>query len=407
MSSCPTPLLSLPAALNIIRQTVQPLTEPLRLPLSAALNHILAEPVLAPSDFPPFANSAMDGYALRSVDTAPGARLKVIGTVYAGAPFTGTLEPGSCVRIFTGAPVPAEADAVVIQENVTREGDDILLGESVKSGDHIRPRGDEARTGDLMLAAGQTLTPEHIGLLASLGLGEVSVIRKPKVAILKTGNELRRVGTVLEPGQIYDSNGPLLTALLGELGMTPIDYGIVPDDPATLRQALIEAATDADVILTTGGASVGDADWVVNIVRELGQIGFWQVAIKPGKPFLFGQIGTCYLFGLPGNPVAVAVTFRQLVYPALMALMGGQAPSPLRLKARSMGPLRKQPGRLEFKRGTLWRDEQGDLCVSAFKKQGSHQLSGFSAANCFILLDAECASVEDGAYVTVELIQPV
>lgn len=405
MSSCPAPLLSLPEALDIIGQTIRPLTERVRLPLAIAPGYILAESVNAPSDFPPFANSAMDGYALHSADGLPGTRLKVIATVYAGSPYTGRLEPGCCVRIFTGAPVPDEADAVVIQENVSREGDEILIGEKVKAGDHIRPRGDEARAGDLMLMAGQRLTPEHIGLIASLGLAEVSVTRKPKVAILTTGDELRPVGAPLEPGQIYDSNRHLLTALLSELGITPLDLGTVPDQPEALKQALTQAAAEADVILTTGGASVGEADWVVEILKEIGQIGFWQVAIKPGKPFLFGSIGSSYLFGLPGNPVAVAVTFRQLVYPGLIALMKGQPIPPLRLKARSKGALRKQPGRLEFRRGTLWIDEQGECCVSALKKQGSHQLSGLSAANCFIILEAGCAGVEEGATVSVELIQ--
>lgn len=399
--NCPTPPLSLETARNIILQTVQPLPATESIPLIDTPGRILAEAVHAPSDVPPFAASAMDGYALRSTDVSRPSILKVIGSVYAGTPFQGRLRAGECVQIFTGATVPDDADAVVIQEDVTHLGDDIGIDQPVRAGDNIRPRGDEALAGDLILSAGQRLTAENIGLIASLGYAAVKVKPKPRVALLTTGNELRPVGSPLGPGQIYDSNRYLLTGLLKELGLEPIDFGIIPDEPDALRETLQQAALQADVIMTTGGASVGEADWVVETVRELGQIHFWKVAIKPGKPFLFGQIGHSYLFGLPGNPVAVGVTFRQLVYPGLVALMGGLATPQLHLKAISTDQLRKQPGRMEFRRGTLWTDDQGELRVSALAKQGSHQLSALSAANCFIVLAAECSGIAEQQPVTV------
>lgn len=404
LMNCPTPPLSLPAALDLILHTLEPQAETEKVGLPLANGRILADGIEASRDVPPFASSAMDGYALRHADVLDEIPLRVVATVYAGAPWPHTLAPGQCVRLFTGAPVPAGADTVVMQEQVNREGDAIRIKGTIKPGDHIRPRGDEARQGDRLLPPGQQLTPENIGLIASLGQAHVKVKTLPRIALFTTGDELCPLDQEPACGQIYDSNRYLLKALLNEQGLEARDHGIIPDDPDTLRQTLLRASTEAAVILTTGGASVGEADQVVNTVRELGEVFFWQVAIKPGKPFLFGRVGSSYLFGLPGNPVAVSITFRQLVLPGLMRLMGRTPPLPFRCQAKTLTPLKKQPGRLEFKRAHLQVNEQGEPVVRAMDKQGSHQLSGFSEANALILLAPDCTAVAAGEFVTVELL---
>jgi molybdopterin molybdotransferase len=404
--NCPIPPLSLTAARTRILNTLIPLTATEPVDLAAASGRILAEPLRACRDLPPFACSAMDGYALRHADLAAAATLTVVGTVYAGSPWSGHLAAGQCVRIFTGAPLPAAADTVVMQEQVQRDGDVIRITGQPGPGEHVRPQGDETRCGEYLLAAGQRLTPEHIGLLASQGLASVRVRARPRVALLTTGDELCPLGQEPGPGQIYDSNRYLLRALLAEQGLTAQDQGIIPDQPERLRQALVQAAATADVIITTGGASVGDADWLVDAARQLGEVFFWQVAIKPGKPFLFGQIGNAYLFALPGNPVAVSVTFRQLVYPALLALMGGAVPLPVRFRAKTLTALKKPPGRLEFRRAWLAMDAQGETTVTAVDRQGSHQLSGFGTANGFIVLEPDCSGVAAGEWVSVEPLSP-
>ncbi len=402
--NCPAPLLSLEQALNIVCQNINPLEGVDKVHLNDACGRILAEPLHAPADIPPFASSAMDGYALRAAEAGSAGGLRVAGTVYAGAPWQNRLAAGSCLRIFTGAPLPEDADAVIIQENVKRGNDTIYCTTPVRAGDHVRPQGDEARRGELMLSAGQRLGAESIGLIASLGYAEVRVKPRPRVALLTTGNELCPLGEPLEPGKIYDSNRHLLNGLLAEQGLEPLDLGIVPDDPECLKQTLRLVEAEADVIITTGGASVGEADWMRASVEAMGQVLFWQVAIKPGKPFLFGYIGKSVLMGLPGNPVAVAVTFRQLVLPGLLRLMGADIPEPLRIRARVTAPVRKQPGRTEFRRAFLWSDEQGELRVSAQRKQGSHQLTGYTGANSFIVLEADSAGAEEGDSVSVELL---
>ena len=269
--NCPIPPLSLTAARTRILNTLIPLTATEPVDLATASGRILAEPLRACRDLPPFACSAMDGYALRHADLAAAATLTVVGTVYAGSPWSGHLAAGQCVRIFTGAPLPAAADTVVMQEQVQRDGDIIRITGQPGPGEHVRPQGDETRCGEYLLAAGQRLTPEHIGLLASQGLASVRVRQRPRITLLTTGDELCPLGREPGPGQIYDSNRYLLRALLAEQGLTAQDQGIIPDQPERLRQALVQAAATADVIITTGGASVGDADWLVDAARQLGE----------------------------------------------------------------------------------------------------------------------------------------
>lgn len=400
--SCVDPLLTLADARERITQTIALTDGSETVDLAQANGRVLAAPVHAAHDVPPFACSAMDGYALRHADAHPGVRLAVMDAVHAGSVYAGRLHPGTCVRILTGATIPADADTVVMQEQVSLEQGEIVIQEPVQAGEHIRPQGDDVRQGDQMMPVGHRLIPENIGAIAATGLDRVEVKPNPRVAILATGDELCAPGQVPGPGHIHESNRHLLMALLDELSLTATDKGIIPDDPNILRQTLLEAAAESDVILTTGGASVGDADWVVQTVRELGEVYFWQVAIKPGKPFLFGRIGKSWLFGMPGNPVAVAVTFRQLVYPGLMALMGCAVTKPLRFNARTLTTLKKRPGRLEFRRAHISVDDNGFPVVAALTKQGSHQLSSYCQSNGFIVLEPNSTGMVEGGYVTVE-----
>jgi molybdopterin molybdotransferase len=398
--------LTLDQALEQMLGAVEPIQGRERVGLKAALGRVLAEEVRAPLDLPPFANAGMDGYAFRSIDRATHGSLRVIGTAAAGHPFSAPLAAGECVRIFTGAALPSNADTVVIQEDVERVGDTLHIAVPVETGANIRPRGDEIRAGERLLPAGKQLGPADLGLLASAGLPEIDVRRRPRVALLSTGDELRPVWQPLDFGQIHESNRYVLAAQLAELGVETLDFGNLPDDPAATEKALLDASREADAVVTSGGASVGEADFVVSTLRALGRVDFWKIAIKPGKPFAFGRIGAAYFFGLPGNPVAAMVSFSQLVRPALLRLMGAPGSPPLRLPAKSLGRLRKQPGRLEFQRGLYRRDADGGFSVESLPGQGSHRLSSVSRANCLIILPLENAGVEAGETVEIEPFGP-
>jgi molybdopterin molybdotransferase len=394
--------LTLERALELMLAALGPVDGAERVPLKQAHGRILAETIHTPLDLPPFDNSAMDGYALRVADLAGGVPLRVIGTSWAGRPFAGTLAAGECVRIFTGALVPDSADAVVAQEDASLNGDRMHITIPIRAGKNIRRQGEELRVGDELIATGKRLAPADIGLLASVGLAEIPVRRRLRVALASTGDELRPVGEPLGLGEIHDSNRYVLHALLAGLGVEALDFGSLPDEPTALERALLSMAGQADAILTTGGASVGEADFVVEVLRAIGRVEFWKVAVKPGKPFAFGQIGAAWLFGLPGNPAAAMITFRQLVRPALLKLMGTTPAAPLRLPAVCANPLKKSPGRLEFQRGVFGRHPDGGLTVSGLAGQGSHLLSSMSRANCFIVLPLECAGVEPGDTVEIE-----
>ena len=400
----PARSLTLDDALARILAAMPPAADRVDLPLRQALGRILAADIHAPFDLPPFANSAMDGYALRHADVAgqPDAALAVVGTAFAGRPYTGTVETGQCVRIFTGAAMPAGADSVLMQEDAIPEDGHIRLSRLPATAANVRPPGDEIRAGGRLLERGRRLNAADLGLLASAGLAEVAVTRQLRVAFFSTGDELRPLGEALGPGQIHDSNSHMLHGLLTDPAIAAIDLGAVRDDPAALRQILLDASGQADAIVTTGGVSVGDADFVTPALAELGRVEFWKVAVKPGKPFAFGKIGPAWLFGLPGNPVAVMVTFLQLVRPALLQLMGATARRPLRLKATSRSVLKKSPGRMEFQRGVFAPDGAGGLIVEGVAGQGSHQLIGMSRANCFIVLPTDTAGVKPGDVVDIE-----
>ncbi|WP_273542973.1 molybdopterin molybdotransferase MoeA [Aeromonas veronii] len=370
-------------------------------PLPEALGRVLASDIASPLAVPPFDNSAMDGYAVRLADLAAGIPLIMAGKAFAGQPYQGEWPAGHCVRIMTGAPVPAGTDAVVMQEETQADGDRITFLAQPELGQNIRCAGSDIGKGACVLPAGTRLTPREMPLLASLGVATVAVRRPLKVAIFSTGDELKPVGTPLAHGDIYDSNRYGVRAMLARMGCDCLDLGIIPDDPAQLRAAFIRADEEADVLITTGGVSVGEADFTKQLLDELGEIGFWKLAIKPGKPFAFGRLPRAWFFGLPGNPVSAMVTFDQLVQPALAKLAGQHFERPLQLQAIAVEPLKKSPGRLDFQRGILSQGPNG-IEVRSTGSQDSAVFSSLSQANCYIVLERERGRVAAGETVTVE-----
>jgi molybdopterin molybdotransferase len=397
--------LRLDEARERILAAVQPVEGQETLPLRAALGRVLLEPVRSTVDVPAHDNSAMDGFALAGSELpASGERsFRVIGTSWAGRPFAGALGRGECVRIMTGATLPAGADTVVMQEHVRQEGDAAFITAGHRPGQHRRLAGEDIRAGDVALPAGVQLMPAHLGLIASIGVGEVGVRRRPRVAIFSTGDELRSIGEELGEGQIYDSNRYSLYGMVTRLGLDVVDLGVVRDTPEDTRDAFERAAAAADAIVTSGGVSVGEADYVVETLRKSGQVGFWKVAMKPGKPIAFGHVGKALFFGLPGNPVSVMATFYQLVQPALRKLAGERATDPpVLVRATCQSKLKKKAGRLEFQRGILERDQHGRYQVRGASHQGAGVLRSMTEANCFIVLPLEQESVQPGTEVEVQ-----
>jgi molybdopterin molybdotransferase len=409
-SVCDRPggLLPLTEARKRLLEGLHPIQRVLKIPAADALGRILADSLLAPIPFPPFANSAMDGYAVRAVDALPGAQLRRVGSIMAGAAPISELGPGECIRIFTGAPIPHGADAVVVQELVTCDGDLIRLdlSEPLRSGANIRRQGEELEMGEVLLPSGTRIGPFELGLLAFAGLIEIPVRDQLCVGVLATGDELIPPGERLAPGQIHESNRPVLLGLIQEMGHKAVDLGTVPDDFDGLRRALLGAHAGLDALITTGGASEGDADFVARALGDLGEVAFWKVAVKPGKPFVFGHLGAVPLFGLPGNPVSAAIIFLKLVKPALEFLSGQGAQCPVTWHLPLKASIRRQPGREEFMRGSLVNDE-GGLGVMPLAHQGSHRLTSLSRGDCLIVLPSEVRSLEVGDCVDVELFRPV
>ncbi len=392
-------------ALARILANVSPVCEPHPVPVADALGRILAADIVSKMDVPAHTNSAMDGYALAGADIpAQGTReLEVIGTAYAGRPYESAVARGQCVRIMTGAPLPPGTDTVAMQERVERRGDRIIrLDGRLRAGDNVRHAGEDIRKGQVVLAAGRRLMPADIGLIASLGIPEVAVHRPLRVAIFSTGDELKPVGERLGPGDVHDSNRYTLRGMLQRLGAQIKDVGIVRDTPEQTRAAFEAAAEGQDAIISSGGVSVGEADFVKSVLNELGHAEFWKVAMKPGRPLTFGRVRGAVFFGLPGNPVSVMVTFYQFVQPALRRMMGETQTAGLRLKATSLSRLKKRPGRVEFQRGVLEQDDSGALLVRKTGMQGSGILTSMSQANCFIVLPQDCAGVEAGEPVEVQ-----
>ncbi|WP_436873277.1 molybdopterin molybdotransferase MoeA [Kosakonia sacchari] len=397
-------LISLDTALSQMLSRISPLTESETLPLVACFGRVVAQDIISPLNVPGFDNSAMDGYAVRLAEVQSGNALPVAGKAFAGQPFDGEWPAGTCIRIMTGAPIPAGCDAVVMQEQTEQTDAGICFTAEVRANQNIRRAGEDIRQGASVFAAGTKLTAAELPVIVSLGIADVSVLRKVRVALFSTGDELQLPGQPLADGQIYDTNRLSVHLMLSQLGYEVINLGIVPDDPQKLRDTFIAADSQADVVLSSGGVSVGEADYTKTILDELGEIAFWKLAIKPGKPFAFGKLKNSWFCGLPGNPVSATLTFYQLVQPLLAKLAGNTADTqPLRFRARAAERLKKSPGRLDFQRGVLSRGDDGTLEVRSTGHQGSHIFSSFSQGNCFVVLERERGNVEAGEWVDVEM----
>ncbi len=384
--------------------TPLPATASETLPLFEALDRVLAQDVISPINVPAHDNSAMDGYAFhgQALQQDQETPLKVVGTAFAGKAWQGQVQAGECLRIMTGAILPHGLDTVVPQE-LTRTSDDSITipANLLKPGDNRRLRGEDLRQNQAALTRGQRLTPAALGLVASLGLPHVQVMRRLRVAYFSTGDEVLSVGEAPREGAIYDSNRYTVFGMLRRMGCEVLDMGVVPDDPVQLERAFSEAAQQADAVITSGGVSVGEADFTKAMMKKLGDVAFWKIAMRPGRPMAVGRIGQAVLFGLPGNPVAVMVTFLAFVRPALLQLMGcTDAPPPL-LKARSLEALRKKPGRTEYQRGIVRTNSQGQLEVRTTGNQGSGVLSSMVQGNGLIVLHHAQGNVALGDEVDV------
>jgi len=393
---------------EVIRSFVKPIAGLEKLPVRAALGRVLARDIVSPIDVPSHDNSAMDGYAVRGEDLIAGAAVTLveIGTAFAGKPFAGEVKRGECVRVMTGAVMPRNTDTVVVQEVVTAEGRSIAIPPGQERGQNRRLAGEDLKKGRPALRAGRMLRPADIGLVASLGIGRVSVRRKLRVAFFSTGDELVPAGKKLKAGEVHDSNRYTLWSMLARLGCEVIDLGIVRDEPKKLEAAFRRAAASADAVVTSGGVSVGEADFTRQMMAKLGEVAFWKIAMRPGRPMAFGHIRSrgrsATLFGLPGNPVAVMVTFYHFVRGALLSMMGRSDTDLPLLRAKAETPMRKKPGRTEYQRGIL-QAKNGEWTVRLTGAQGSGILSSMSEANCFVVLRHEQGAVKAGDDVDVML----
>jgi len=396
-------------ARKFIHSFLSPVTGIARVPIRSALGRVLAEDILSPVDVPGHTNSAMDGWALRCEDLAAdaGAVLTEVGSSFAGVPYGKSVGKGECVRIFTGGVVPEGCDAVVMQEKAQANGKSITFAPGVKKNQNVRFAGEDLKAGAVALAKGRAVRPAELGLIASLGIGEVGVYRPLRVVFFSTGDELVSIGNPLGEGQIYDSNRYTLHGMLTRMGCEVIDMGVIRDDPALLEKAFNDASAIGDVVITSGGVSVGEADFVKSLLAKLGEVVFWKIAMKPGRPLAYGKIGGAHFFGLPGNPVSVMVTFYQFVRDALLILQGVN-PLPVQplLKAVCTSPIKKAPGRTEFQRGILYLEE-GVFKVRVTGEQGSGILKSMSDANCFIMLHDHVGNVDAGATVDVQILEGV
>jgi molybdopterin molybdotransferase len=387
-----------------------PTTE--RMHLAQALDRVLAEDVISPISVPPHDNSAMDGFAFRGSELQADAptRLAVVGTAFAGQAWQGAIGTRQCVKIMTGAVMPAGLDTVVPQELCHLEDGSITIAPGLlQAGDNRRLLGEDLMAGAIALQTGELLAPAALGLLASLNIGEVQVYRKLKVAYFSTGNEVLSLGDSPREGAIYDSNRYTVFGLLRRWGFDVIDMGVVRDDPATLEAAFVQAASQADAVITSGGVSVGEADHTKAMMRKLGDVAFWRIAMRPGRPMAVGRIGECVLFGLPGNPVATMVTMLAFVRPALLRMSGANVQKycqePVYLQARSTESLRKKPGRTEYQRGCVSRGVKGLEVRITSANQGSGVLSSMVAANGLIVLHHDQGNVNVGDTVDVMMFE--
>jgi len=399
-------------ARELIRSFLTPMTAIERVHVRSALGRVLAQDVVSPIAVPGHDNSAMDGYAVRFQDLLPAGDtiLRRIGESFAGKPWTGAIGAGECVRIFTGGVMPRGADSVVMQERAVEDATGVRIapGALAKAGQNRRFAGEDLKAGQVVFRSGQRIRPAELGMIASLGIGEISVFRKLRVAFFSTGDELKSVGTPLGPGEIYDSNRYTLHGMLTRLDCDVIDMGVIEDVPEKLERAFATAAGAADVVITSGGVSVGEADYVKQLLDKLGEVLFWKIAMKPGRPLAYGRIGGAHFFGLPGNPVSVMVTFYQFVRDALLILQGQRDVAPLpTFKVPLSAPIKKVPGRTEFQRGILTATTDGAWSARTTGDQGSGILSSMSQANCFIILGSDTGNVAAGELVDVQLLEGI
>jgi molybdopterin molybdotransferase len=391
---------------EVIRSFIRPVSGVEKLPVRTALGRILAKDIVSPIDVPSHDNSAMDGYAVRGADLSSSGpvTLTEIGAAFAGREFTGPVGARECVRVMTGAVMPRGTDTVVIQEIVKVDGKRVTVPAGQESGQNRRLAGEDLARGKPALNAGRLLRPADLGLVASLGIDEVSVRRKLRVAFFSTGDELVSVGKKLKAGEVYDSNRYTLWGMLERLGCEVVDLGVVRDDPKKLEAAFRKAAAGADAVVTSGGVSVGEADFTKQMMAKLGEVAFWKIAMRPGRPMAFGRIRSrgksSYLFGLPGNPVAVMVTFYHFVRGALLYMAGRSDTELPLLRAKSETAMRKKPGRTEYQRGIL-ELKNGEWTVRLTGAQGSGILRSMSEANCFVVLGHEQGGISAGDYVDV------
>ncbi len=413
---CSAPgLMPFEQAKNKLLQSVAKVTETECISIEHADKRILCQDITSPIAVPGHNNSAMDGYAIRD-DALDGrsdhlTSFSLVGASFAGKPFDGQLENGQSIRIMTGAVVPQSANAIIMQENVEQIHNDIgatiTLSQPAKLNSNIRYAGEDIAKDQVVFQAGHQLKAVDIGLLASLGLPEVSVYRQLKVAVFSTGDELKQPGQTLSDGDIYESNSHVLVAMLQRLGVEVIPMGIIADTYQAINKAFIDADAIADAVISSGGVSVGEADYTKEVLDALGQIDFWKVAMKPGKPFAFGKLPNSVFFGLPGNPVSATVTFHQLALPALAVMAGKRTDKKLKLQAITSTAIKKKPGRMDFQRGIAAINDKGQLQVAALGAQGSGILSSISKANCYIILPQDNAGVAAGNLVEIELFDSV
>ncbi|EPC8366982.1 bifunctional molybdopterin-guanine dinucleotide biosynthesis adaptor protein MobB/molybdopterin molybdotransferase MoeA [Vibrio cholerae] len=384
-----------------ILSLISPLAETGSVAIQECYQRVLAREVFSPINVPAYRNSAMDGYALRSDDLERGS-YRVVAEVLAGSHYPKTVERGEAVKIMTGAPMPPGADTVVMREQATQNGELVsFAGAKIKAGQNVRQAGEDLAQGQAVFHSGQRVLSPEMGMLASLGFAHADVFRSLKVAIFSTGDEVQAPGGDIEPNSIFDSNRFTLTGLLKQLGCQVIDLGIIEDDEAKMMQVLEQAAKQSDVVITSGGVSVGDADFIKSALEKLGQIDFWRINMRPGRPLAFGQIAEKPFFGLPGNPVAVMVSFINFVEPALRKMQGEQGWQPLKVNAIALEDLRSRQGRTEFSRGVYAFNTQGQLTVRTTGKQGSGILRSMSEANCLIEIAPAIDTVKVGESVTI------
>ncbi|TOJ76220.1 bifunctional molybdopterin-guanine dinucleotide biosynthesis protein MobB/molybdopterin molybdotransferase MoeA [Vibrio parahaemolyticus] len=366
-----------------------------------AYGRVLAEHIISPVNVPQYTNSAMDGYAIRSDDVDRDS-YQVVAEVMAGHAYDQPLEVGQAVKIMTGAPTPRNGDTVIMREQASQEGDKVTFnGANIKAGQNVRQAGEDLAIGSDVFTAGTRLASPEMGMIASLGFGEANVFRKLKVAVFSTGDEVQAPGTEQKANSIYDSNRFTIMGMLEKLGCEILDFGILEDNEQLMIEALENASAQADVVMTSGGVSVGDADYIKLALDKLGQIDFWRINMRPGRPLAFGQINNKPFFGLPGNPVAVMVSFINFVEPALRKMQGEQGWKPLKVNAIATENLRSRQGRTEFSRGIYELDDTGRLTVRTTGKQGSGILRSMSEANCLIEISPAIDTVKAGESVTI------